>query len=96
MPKFATIPQPSATVFMTDSVFNSTEGFSAGNFFYSVNPAARWRAFPSRHSKQGGILNFFDGHAAYFKQSYVKNEQSNGNEPLITDVIWNIPYRQAH
>jgi prepilin-type N-terminal cleavage/methylation domain-containing protein len=95
MPKLGGLAKPSATVLLTDSVFNSSEGFSAGNTFYSVNPAARWRAFPSRHNKQGGILNFMDGHAAYFKQSVVKNEQANGNEPLLGDVIWNPPYRLA-
>ena len=93
MPKLGALAKPTATVLLTDSVFNSTEGFSAGNTFYSVNPAARWRAFPTRHNKQGGILNFMDGHAAYFKQSLIKNEQANGNEPLLGDVIWNPPYR---
>ena len=82
-----------ATVLLTDSIFNSTEGFSSGNSFYSVNPAARWRSFPSRHDRAGGILNFTDGHAAYFKQSKIKNQQADGNEPLLPDVIWNPPYR---
>jgi prepilin-type N-terminal cleavage/methylation domain-containing protein len=93
MPKSSTLAKPTATVFMTDSVFNSAEGFTAGNYYYSVNPAARWRAFPNRHSGAGGILNFVDGHAAYFKQVKIKAEQSNGNEPLLADVIWNPPYR---
>jgi prepilin-type N-terminal cleavage/methylation domain-containing protein len=93
MPKLGGLAKPSSTVLMTDSVFNSTEGFSAGNLTYSVNPAARWRAFPNRHNKLGGILNFMDGHSSYYKQSEIKNEQSNGNEPLLHDVIWNPPYR---
>lgn len=96
MPRTTTLAKPTATVLMTDSVFSSDEGFSAGNTFYSVNPAARWRAFPKRHSQAGGILNFVDGHAAYYKQSTIKNEQSNGNEPLLGDVIWNPPYRAAN
>ena len=94
MPKLTAIPKATATVFMTDQYFNSTEG--AANAFYSVNPASRWRAFPIRHRKQGGILVFFDGHASYFKKSYVDNQQGNGNEPLIGDVIWNFLYRQAN
>jgi hypothetical protein len=93
MPKISGLAKPTGTVLLTDSVFNSTEGFSAGNNTYSINPAARWRAFPSRHNKQGGILNFMDGHAAYYKQSLIKNQQANGNEPLLGDVIWNPPYR---
>jgi prepilin-type N-terminal cleavage/methylation domain-containing protein len=96
MPKLTGLRKPASTVLMTDSVFNSSEGFSAGNVFYSVNPAARWRAFPSRHNKLGGILAFSDGHAKYFQQKPIKNEQSGGNEPLLPDVIWNPPYRDAN
>ena len=96
MPKANTISKPSSVVLMTDSVFSSEEGFSAGNTFYSVNPAARWRAFPKRHSKLGGVLNFVDGHASYFKQEKIKKEQPNGNEPLMAEVIWNPPYRAAN
>ena len=93
MPRLSGLAKISATVLLTDSIFNSSEGFSSGNTFYSVNPAARWRAFPSRHDRAGGILNFTDGHAAYFKQSKVKNQQPDGNEPLLPEVIWNPPYR---
>jgi prepilin-type N-terminal cleavage/methylation domain-containing protein len=96
MPRLANIARPVATVLMTDSIFNSTEGFSPGNTFYSVNPAARWRAFPSRHTQQGGVLNFVDGHASYFKQSYVKREQADGSEWLNPDVIWNPAYRAVN
>jgi prepilin-type processing-associated H-X9-DG protein len=93
MPKLGGLAKPSATVLMTDSVFNSSEGFSSGNTFFSVNPAARWRAFPTRHNKAGGTLTFMDGHVGYFRQKVIKAEQSNGNEPLLGDVIWNPPYR---
>ncbi len=96
MPKLTGLAKPSATVLLTDCIFNSSEGFTAGNTYYSVNPAARWRAFPSRHNKLGGILNFTDGHAAYYKQATIKNQQADGNEPLLSDVIWNPPYRVAH
>jgi prepilin-type N-terminal cleavage/methylation domain-containing protein len=95
MPKLGNVAKPSATVFVTDCTFSSTEGLSAGNTYYSVNPAARWRSFPKRHNKLGGVLDFADGHAAYFKQSTIKNEQANGNEPLLPDVIWNHQYRAA-
>jgi prepilin-type N-terminal cleavage/methylation domain-containing protein len=93
MPKLTDL-KATQTVLMTDSVFNSTEGFTAGNNFYSVNPAARWRAFPSRHLKEGGTLVFCDGHASYWKQKVIKNEQADGNEPLLPDVVWNPPYRK--
>ena len=93
MPKLSDL-KPTQTVLMLDTVFNSTEGFSAGNTFYSVNPAARWVAFPSRHLREGGVLTFCDGHASYWKQKIIKNEQSNGNEALLPEVIWNPPYRK--
>ncbi len=96
MPKLSGLQKPSATVLLTDSVFNSSEGFAPNNNTYSVNPAARWRAFPSRHNRAGGILNFTDGHAAYFKQSKIKDQQPDGNEPLLGDVIWNPPYRTMY
>jgi prepilin-type N-terminal cleavage/methylation domain-containing protein len=95
MPKLGSLKTPTATVLMTDSVFSSDEGFNAGNLFYSVNPAARWRAFPTRHNKMGGILALCDGHAAYFKQTKIKAEQ-NSHEPRLGDVIWNPPYRLAN
>jgi len=79
---------------MTDQYFNSREG--PANAFYSVNPAARWRAFPKRHSGAGGILVFFDGHSSYHKQATINNQQTDGNEPLLGDVIWNPLYRAAN
>ena len=94
MPKLTAISKPTATVFLTDQYFNSTEGLA--NAFYSVNPAARWRAFPTRHSKQGGILSFLDGHSKYYKKSEVSNQQPDGNEPLNPEVIWNFLYRKAN
>lgn len=96
MPRLSGLAKPSATVLLTDSIFNSSEGFSSGNTYYSVNPAARWRAFPSRHDRAGGILNFTDGHASYYKQSKIKDQQPDGNEPLLGEVIWNPPYRLLH
>ena len=94
MPKLTSIRKPTSTVFMTDQYFNSTEG--PANAFYSVNPAARWRAFPKRHNKLGGVLVFLDGHSSYYKQATINNQQANGNEPLLPDVIWNPQYREAN
>ena len=98
MPKLTNLRKPVSVVLMTDSVFNSSEGFSSGNYYYSVNPAARYVAFPTRHNKQGGILAFCDGHAGYFKQSKINDPQGSTptGEPLLPDVIWNPPWREAH
>jgi len=95
MPKTTTMRQPSATVFMYDLVFNpNTEVVNNARNFNSVNPANRQNSFASRHNK-GGIINFFDGHASYFKTAYIQENPSTGGEkePLLPDVIWDVPYR---
>jgi prepilin-type N-terminal cleavage/methylation domain-containing protein/prepilin-type processing-associated H-X9-DG protein len=95
MPKLTSFRNPSATVFMFDQVFDPvTEIVNSAPQFNSVNPAARQNSFASRHAK-GGIINFLDGHAAYFKTAYIQNNPSSAgeNEPLLPDVIWDAPYR---
>jgi prepilin-type N-terminal cleavage/methylation domain-containing protein/prepilin-type processing-associated H-X9-DG protein len=99
MPKLTSFHNPSATVFMFDQVFDpATEVVNDAPGYDSVNPAARQNSFASRHSK-GGIINFLDGHAAFFKTAYIQNNgvSSPGGEgePLLPDVIWDAPYRGA-
>ena len=92
MPKLAGIPNPTSTILLFDQVFNpKTEVVNASPQFNSVNPANRWRNFASRH-ENGGMINFLDGHAAYFKLSAVQNG-AGANEALNPDLIWNAPYR---
>jgi prepilin-type N-terminal cleavage/methylation domain-containing protein/prepilin-type processing-associated H-X9-DG protein len=92
MPRLAGIPNPSATVLLFDNVFDpATEIVNSSPQFNSVNPANRFRSFANRHER-GGIINFLDGHAAYFKASAVTNG-AGANEPLNPDLIWNVPYR---
>jgi prepilin-type N-terminal cleavage/methylation domain-containing protein len=97
MPKITSFRNPSATVFMFDQVFDPvSEIVNAHPEYDSVNPAARQNSFASRHSK-GGVINFLDSHAAYFKTAYIQNNgvPSSGGEgePLLPDVIWDAPYR---
>ena len=97
MPRLASFHNTSATVFMFDIVFDPvTEVVNTHPEYNSVNPAGRQNSFGSRHSK-GGVINFIDGHAAYFKTAYIQNNGvgSNGGEfePLLSDVIWDAPYR---
>jgi prepilin-type processing-associated H-X9-DG protein len=63
--------------------------------YNSVNPADRQNSVASRHD-QGTILSFLDGHAYFFKTSYLQDNPSTGgeHEPLLPDVIWDSPYRQ--
>jgi prepilin-type N-terminal cleavage/methylation domain-containing protein len=89
-PKLGNLLKPAATVLLLDAVFSSSEGLN--NAFYSVNPAARWRSFPARHSKTGGVLNFLDGHAAFYKRAALTNGAGT-YEARLPDVIWNPPYR---
>jgi len=100
MPKLTSFRNPSATVFMFDQVFDPvTEVVNGAPQYNSVNPADRQNSFASRHAK-GGIINFLDGHAAYFKTAYIQNNgvgSSGGEyEPLLPDVIWDSPYRMGN
>ena len=98
MPRMTTFRQPSAIVFMYDCVFDPiTEVVNSQPKYNSVNPANRQNSFASRHN-QGGNINFFDGHAAYFKTSYIQSNPSSGgeDEPLLGDVMWDVPYRMAN
>jgi prepilin-type N-terminal cleavage/methylation domain-containing protein len=99
-PKLSSLAKPSATVFMEDAVFNYDEGQNNGyqvdNYTYSLNPALRWRSFPARHNGGGGILNFTDGHASYYANSYVNRQQDSRWEWLNPDIIWNPAYRAAN
>ncbi|HWC60543.1 MAG TPA: prepilin-type N-terminal cleavage/methylation domain-containing protein [Verrucomicrobiae bacterium] len=90
MAKIVNLPHVSATVFMMDLVFNpSTEIVNGSPQFNSVNPAGRFNSFASRH-RLGGILNFIDGHAQYFKTDYVKPAGFSGStpQPPLPDVYW--------
>ena len=97
MPRLTAFSQPSATVFMYDSVFDPVSEVVNGSPQYnSVNPANRQNSYASRHSK-GGVITFLDGHVGYFKDTYVTSNPSSGGEaePLLPDIIWDAPYRGA-
>jgi prepilin-type N-terminal cleavage/methylation domain-containing protein/prepilin-type processing-associated H-X9-DG protein len=90
--------KPSSTVLMFDTVFNPvTEIVNGSPKYNSVNPANRQRSFAARHNS-GGVINFIDGHASYYKDRYVTNNPSSGgeNEPLLPDIIWDVPYRATN
>jgi prepilin-type N-terminal cleavage/methylation domain-containing protein/prepilin-type processing-associated H-X9-DG protein len=97
MPKLTNLQKPTATIFMFDQAFSPTEAVNGSPTFNSVNPADRQNTYAARHNK-GGIISFFDGHAQYFKTTYIQNNPSTGGEkePLLPDVIWDVPYRAAN
>jgi prepilin-type N-terminal cleavage/methylation domain-containing protein/prepilin-type processing-associated H-X9-DG protein len=95
MPTVTSLRHSSQTVFLFDCVFDPvTEVVNGSPQYNSVNPANRQNSFASRHDKGGNIV-FFDGHAHYFKTSYIQSNPSSGGEgePLLSDVIWDPPYR---
>jgi prepilin-type N-terminal cleavage/methylation domain-containing protein/prepilin-type processing-associated H-X9-DG protein len=100
MPRVTSFRQPVATVFMFDGVFDpvSERDVNSAPTYNSVNPANRQNSFASRHSK-GGIINFFDGHAQYYKTAYVKTPPTSTAPPgghgegILPDIIWDPPYR---
>jgi prepilin-type N-terminal cleavage/methylation domain-containing protein len=99
MPKLSHFRNVSATVGMFDIVFDPvTEVVNGNPQFNSVNPAGRYRSFAARHAS-GGVINFLDGHAQYYKTNYVQNGSLHGtspggyNEPLLPDIIWDAPDR---
>jgi prepilin-type processing-associated H-X9-DG protein len=97
MPKETQLARPAATVLMYDECFDPlTEVVNGSPQYNSVNPADRQNSYASRHNN-GGIITFVDGHAAYFKTSYIQKNPSSGgeDEPLLPDVIWDPPYRAS-
>lgn len=101
MPKLTSFRNPTATVFMFDCVFDpvTEHGVNGAPQYNSVNPANRQNSYAARHSL-GGVINFLDGHAAYYKDSYVTNGNGSSSvpyssEPLIPDIIWNAAGRGA-
>ena len=99
MPKITNISRPVDTVFMFDCVFSPTlEVVNSSPAYNSVNPAARWRNFASRHSL-GGDINFLDGHVGYYKTSIVQaggTMSGTAQENPGTPLIWNPPFRLLH
>lgn len=90
--KQASIPKPSAQVFMFDAKFSPT--LEGGNRNAGTYPAGRWDYFTQRHNK-GGIIGFIDGHGAFFKYDYVFNKTPTPtarNEKLNPDIYWD-PHR---
>jgi prepilin-type N-terminal cleavage/methylation domain-containing protein len=96
MPKITNLPKPVATVLLFDAAFNpDTETDNGSPQYNSQLPGLRYRNLASRHFK-GAVINFCDGHAAYYKDSYLTNGATFTGDPIeapVPDVIWNAAYR---
>jgi prepilin-type N-terminal cleavage/methylation domain-containing protein len=93
-PKAGNLPNPDATVLMVDVAFSPTlEGYITTPSRNGIFPAARSQRFTGRHgsggANGGGNLSFIDGHAHFFKRSYITNGTASFEERLNSDVIWN-------
>ena len=87
MPKLSSIRLPSDQVLLFDATYspNLEGGRNSGTY-----PAARWDYFPQRHNK-GGVIGFIDGHAQFYKYSYVFNPSPVPAREEIRnpDIYWN-------
>lgn len=99
MPKIANVPNPSATVLLTEQAFSpSKERYLPIPSDADANgafPCARSYRFTQRHGNSSGNLVFIDGHAASFKRSYITNGApndmgANRAEKKNPDVIWDM------
>ena len=99
MPKFSTMRSPSAQVLLTETCFSPTleDWVNDPTEPFGTFPAERWTLFVKRHSN-GGNLVFLDGHAAWFKYSYVYGQDPNASdsraEKQLPDIRWN-PNREV-
>ena len=90
MPKLGAMKNPSATVLLVDAVFSPTlESFPSSPDRNGIFPAARSERFTNRHNDAGGNLAFVDGHAVFFRRSYITNGTASREEKFNADVIWN-------
>ncbi len=90
MPRLSAIPNTSGTVLLTDGAFSPTlESYTATPQRNGIFPAGRSSHFAQRHSNRGGNLVFVDGHAAFYKRSYITNGTSSREEKFNVDVVWN-------
>jgi prepilin-type processing-associated H-X9-DG protein len=93
--KLSGVPQPSATVLLTEQAFNPlTEQYVSDPSRNGIFPCARSYRFSMRHNN-GGNLVFLDGHSEFFFHNYITNGAPNDSganraEIMNPDVIWNI------
>jgi prepilin-type N-terminal cleavage/methylation domain-containing protein/prepilin-type processing-associated H-X9-DG protein len=94
MPALGSIPNPSSTVLLVDIAFSPTlETYTGDPNRNGIFPAARSDRFSARHNgggdKGGGNLAFVDGHAQFFRRSYLTNGTAGREEKFLGEVIWN-------
>jgi prepilin-type N-terminal cleavage/methylation domain-containing protein/prepilin-type processing-associated H-X9-DG protein len=90
MPKLGNAKHPSGSVLLVDATFSpNLESYAGSPDRNGIFPAARSDRFTKRHNDSGGNLAFIDGHAAFFKRSYITNGTTLREEKFNPDVYWN-------
>ena len=93
MPPLSAVPNPAATVSLLDQAFSPTlEPCTPDPARNGVFPAARSERLSLRHgvgTRGGANLVFLDGHAQFFRRSYLLNPTPGREEKFLNDVIWN-------
>jgi len=90
MPKLSGLDTPGAVVLLVDAALSPTlENYTPNPERNGVFPAARFDCFARRHSGSGANLVFVDGHASFFKRSYIVSNNPGPQEKLNQDVVWN-------
>ena len=93
MPPLSVLPNPAATVSLLDQAFSpSLEPCTPDPARNGVFPAARSERLALRHgqgNRGGANLVFLDGHAQFFRRSYLLNPTPGREEKFLNDVIWN-------
>ncbi len=90
MPRLGAIPSPASTVLLTDSAFSpSLEPYTDAPDRNGIFPAGRSGHFAQRHNHRGANLVFVDGHAGFYRRSYITNGGAGREEKFNADVVWN-------
>jgi prepilin-type N-terminal cleavage/methylation domain-containing protein len=94
MPTLGALQNPSSTVLLVDAAFSPTlETYTSEPNRNGIFPASRADRVAARHNgrgdRGGGNLVFTDGHAQFFRRSYLTNGTSGREERFNSDVIWN-------
>jgi len=99
MPPMSAVAAPSATVSLLDQAFSPTlEPCTPDPTRNGVFPAARSERLALRHglgTRGGANLVFLDGHAQFFRRSYLLSPTPGREEKFLSDVIWN-PNRERY
>jgi prepilin-type N-terminal cleavage/methylation domain-containing protein len=99
MPTLTSLQNPSATVLLVDIAFSPTlEPYTSDPNRNGIFPSARSERVTARHNgssganpgdRGGGNLVFTDGHAQFFRRSYLTNGTASREEKFLPDVVWN-------